>query len=444
MPSKPAIGALEISNLRYHILKLDAFNYLLTTNPSEKHFLDNVGPNYYVKLSAAQAPPVNHDPKGRVPADYDASFSLTIMVRNYDDVSDPAEFFGPGVSPEAISHGIKLVPIAHVQRNESESKMNVTVLENDGRVRWNTLLEMHTNPETEQSTFVFADPWGRTWTINGKDELVCNSRVDGRPITTLERKKIPNEKIGWLSLDQTALRMLDIMIATHIAVMSFWQIEFKPSRLSSVASGLLNVEAAPRLRESLKSVTNTVSLEAAGLRLPFTRRANHSPESRLNRSLETPSNHARDTSLNQSSESRSDYTADSTLNRTSAIRSNQYLENKSARVPVPTPDHTVSQTVISSHNTYDANPYSQASYSQTKGASDRSHPSDVMPMGGRVQGLNIKTNRSSLTRQRGQLPLTPNGPRDMSKSSGQSERSRDERNLTTKLKRMSNLYSSHS
>ncbi|KAK9450864.1 uncharacterized protein V1518DRAFT_411898 [Limtongia smithiae] len=223
------------TTLKYHIIRQSESDFTLSTNPTAKHYDANVGPTYAARLSTfvQGTAPNNHDID-----DHDSSFSLLISVHQYDNFDESR-----GLDPKKTDDLEKyldttLIPIVHVQRDDGASTMSVTVMDDNGQTSWKTEMQLHSDPYTGKSKFVFADPWGKQWAIVGKEELTCEGYTGPGLIAILERKKLAGPKVGWLTLQEKALDMLDIMIATHMAVYCFWHLEVRPSRLASVATGL--------------------------------------------------------------------------------------------------------------------------------------------------------------------------------------------------------------
>ncbi|KAK7205541.1 hypothetical protein BZA70DRAFT_162164 [Myxozyma melibiosi] len=240
-PTPAAAGEDEPSSLKYHIMRNGKRDYYLTTNPSVKHYNANIGPSYYVRVTSEENELAQKQQHGD---DIDASFSLVILVHNYDnvDLSD-AERLEQGDAGFDDKFNSSLVPIIHVTRNDGESKIAVTVLGDEGSQVWKTELQLHADPYTGKSKFVFADPWNDQWSLVGKEHIICENYRNGAAIAEMEKKKITNDKIGWLTLSESALKMLDLMIAVHMASYCFWQYEHKPSKLAAIATGLLHAES---------------------------------------------------------------------------------------------------------------------------------------------------------------------------------------------------------
>ncbi|KAK9479356.1 hypothetical protein V1514DRAFT_319117 [Lipomyces japonicus] len=233
--------------LRYHILRNGQSDLYLTTNPDQKHFNDPVGPSYYIRILTANAETSNAVPsdsrtKSEISrrisngdVDTDSSFSIVVLVHDYDN-SKSATFSRLEDSTGMIDNG-SLIPIIHVQRFDGESKISLRILDDNGSLEWQGSIELHSDPYNGRDWFVFVDPWDKRWNLVGREHIRCESQRDPMAVSSLENKFLSGPKVGWLTLQRPALKMLDLMVAIHIAVYLFWKVETKPSKLTKVASG---------------------------------------------------------------------------------------------------------------------------------------------------------------------------------------------------------------
>ncbi|KAK9243257.1 hypothetical protein V1506DRAFT_516420 [Lipomyces tetrasporus] len=234
----------EPTSLKYHIVRSGGSDYYLTTNPNQKHIRDPIGPSYYVRVSAvsgssgANRGPAAEDAQG----ESDGSFSVIVFVHDYDNVSVSAPSNGDHKQTgQCHEFDGSLVPIMHIRRIDGESKIIVTVLDN-GESIWETVVALHSDPYTGESKFVFLDPWDRRWSLEGNDGIKCISPLHEEPISNLERKIMADSKIGWIKFEPPALKMLDLMVGVNMAVFCFRNYERNPSRLTTVATGILHAD----------------------------------------------------------------------------------------------------------------------------------------------------------------------------------------------------------
>ncbi|KAK9241470.1 hypothetical protein V1525DRAFT_352144 [Lipomyces kononenkoae] len=254
------------TSLKYHIFRSGGSDYYLTTNPNQKHIHDPIGPSYYVRVSTAG----RKSKEATVDAqnDSDGSFSITIFVHDYDNVSVSSHSNEDSEQPNDMheQQGL-LVPIMHVRRIDGESKMTVTVIENGENV-WETTVALHSDPYTGDSKFVFLDPWDRRWSLAGKDGIKCTSSLSDEPISTLEKKVLSDAKIAWITFERPALKMLDLMVGVNMAVFSFRNYEFNPSRLTAIATGILHADL-----NATKISQAKAKAKKRGFRISFTKKA---------------------------------------------------------------------------------------------------------------------------------------------------------------------------
>ncbi|KAK9365984.1 hypothetical protein V1509DRAFT_631284 [Lipomyces kononenkoae] len=239
------------TSLKYHIIQSGGSDYYLTTNPNQKHINDPIGPSYYVRVSTASSNGFgekSYQAAVDAPNDSDGSFSITIFVHDYDNVSVSMHSNDDDDDDDDEEQSINLqeqngllVPIMHIRRIDGESKMAVTVIDNGENI-WETIVALHRDPYSGESKFVFLDPWERRWSLSGKDGIKCTSSLGDEPISTLEKKVLADSKIGWITLERPALKMLDVMVGVNMAVYCFRTYEFNPSRLTAIATGILHAD----------------------------------------------------------------------------------------------------------------------------------------------------------------------------------------------------------
>ncbi|KAK9344323.1 hypothetical protein V1522DRAFT_410697 [Lipomyces starkeyi] len=257
------------TSLIYHIVRSGGSDYYLTTNPNQKHIHDPIGPSYYVRVSAASGVSGLKSNLAAKDAqdESDGSFSVIIFVHDYDNVSVSAHSNEDGEQPVKYNEqGGLLIPIMHIRRIDGESKMTVTVLDN-GETIWETVVALHSDPYTGESKFVFLDPWDRRWSLEGKDGVACTSSLYDEPISSLERKLLADSKVGWITLESPALKMLDLMVGVNMAVFCFRNYEFNPSRLTTIATGILHADL-----NTIKTSQTTTKKKKGGFRLNFTKK----------------------------------------------------------------------------------------------------------------------------------------------------------------------------
>ncbi|KAK9374311.1 uncharacterized protein V1513DRAFT_416194 [Lipomyces chichibuensis] len=256
-------------SLKYHIIRSGGSDYYLTTNPNQKHIHDPIGPSYYVRVSAAsrgsglKSNLASKDAQN----ESDGSFSVIILVHDYDNVSVSAHSNEDG--EQSVKYNEQsglLIPIMHIRRIDGESKMTVTVLDNGENI-WETVVALHSDPYTGESKFVFLDPWDRRWSLEGKDGITCTSSLYDEPISNLERKLLAESKVGWITLESPALKMLDLMVGVNMAVFCFRNYELNPSRLTTVATGILHADL-----NTVKTSQTTTKKKKGGFKLYFTKK----------------------------------------------------------------------------------------------------------------------------------------------------------------------------
>ncbi|KAK9356475.1 hypothetical protein V1523DRAFT_401965 [Lipomyces doorenjongii] len=257
------------TSLKYHIVRNGGSDYYLTTNPNQKHIHDPIGPSYYVRVSAASR--VSRLKSNLAAKDSqdesDGSFSVIIFVHDYDNVSVSAHSNEDSEQPVKYNEqGGLLIPIMHIRRIDGESKMTVTVLDNGENI-WETAVALHSDPYTGESKFVFLDPWDRRWSLEGKDGINCTSSLYDEPISNLERKLLADSKVGWITLESPALKMLDLMVGVNMAVFCFRNYELNPSRLTTIATGILHADL-----NTVKTSQTTTKKKKGGFRLNFTKK----------------------------------------------------------------------------------------------------------------------------------------------------------------------------
>ncbi|KAK9320365.1 hypothetical protein V1517DRAFT_210724 [Lipomyces orientalis] len=259
----------EPTSLKYHIVRSGGSDYYLTTNPNQKHIRDPIGPSYYVRVSAASGSSGAN--RGHAvedaPSEPDGSFSVIVFVHDYDNVSVSAPSNGDHKQPvKCHEFDGSLVPIMHIRRIDGESKITVTVLDN-GESIWETVVALHSDPYTGESKFVFLDPWERRWSLEGNDGIKCISPLYEEPISNLERKFMEDSKIGWIKFERAALKMLDLMVGVNMAVFCFRNYERNPSRLTTVATGILHADL-----NTVKASQGGTKKKKVGFKLNFVRK----------------------------------------------------------------------------------------------------------------------------------------------------------------------------
>ncbi|KAK9387306.1 hypothetical protein V1515DRAFT_555539 [Lipomyces mesembrius] len=257
------------TSLKYHIVRSGGSDYYLTTNPNQKHIHDPIGPSYYVRVSAASgASGLKSNLAAKDAQDEsDGSFSVIIFVHDSDNVSVSAHSNEDSEQPVKYNEqGGLLIPIMHIRRVHGESKMTVTVLDNGENI-WETAVVLHSDPYTGESKFVFLDPWDRRWSLEGKDGITCTSSLYDEPISNLERKLLADSKVGWITLESPALKMLDLMVGVNIGVFCFQNYELNPSRLTTIATGILHADL-----NTIKTSQTTTKNKKGGFRLNFTKK----------------------------------------------------------------------------------------------------------------------------------------------------------------------------
>ncbi|KAK9467930.1 hypothetical protein V1512DRAFT_260381 [Lipomyces arxii] len=269
-------------SLRYHIFRSGKSDYYLSTNPSAKYLNVPVGPSYYIRVLTMKtqhpADSIRPKPDSSDDEDSDNSFSIVVLVHEYDNELETQGH--SGLNDDTQSQDVydsrnnsSLVPIMHIRRQHGESEIHVSVVEN-GEFVWETDLKLHCDPYTGKSKFVFRDPWHREWEIVGKENLKCSAYLQENTISTLDRKHMPDAKIGWLSLSQVALKMLDLMVGVNMSVQCFWSLEHDVSQLTRVATGLIpaDVKSARALRFS--KVMRKKAMQGRKFKINFFKKAN--------------------------------------------------------------------------------------------------------------------------------------------------------------------------